>query len=57
MNTLIQPLFIITLYVLVRCADIAISSAIARDTPRCIIYGIVAILALIAVVLTLVGGH
>lgn len=54
-HTLIQPQFILVLYALVRCADISISSARSRDTIRSIIYGIVAILALIYVVLTLVS--
>jgi hypothetical protein len=55
MTTLIQSTFILLLFVLVRSADIAISSGIAHDTIRCIIYGIVAILALIAVVIMLIG--
>lgn len=55
MSTLIDPQFILILFVLIRSGDIAIGSAIARDTVRAIVYGIVAILALIFVVLTLVG--
>lgn len=54
-HTLIQPLFVLVLYALVRCADISISSARARDTIRSLCYGIVAILALIYVVLTVFG--
>ena len=57
MNTLIQPLFILVFYVLIRSADIAISASIARDIVRAIFYGIVAILALIYVVITLFGLH
>jgi hypothetical protein len=57
MSGLLQSTFILMLFVLVRSADIAISSGIARDTIRAIVYGIVAILALIVVVLNLVGGH
>jgi hypothetical protein len=53
MNTLIQPLFIVVLFVLVRSADIAIVAARGRDTIRVICYGIVAILALIYIVVTL----
>lgn len=41
MHTLIQPLFILVLFVLVRCADIAISAARAKDTVR-----VIALLAL-----------
>lgn len=52
MSTLLQPFFILVLYVLVRSADIAISASIARDIIRAIFYGIVAILALIYVVQT-----
>lgn len=53
MRELIDASFIIVLFVLVRCADLAISAGIARDTVRAICYGIVAILALIAVVVAL----
>ena len=57
MSTLLQPTFIILLFVLVRASDIAIGSAIARDTIRAIFYGIVAILSIIAVVIILFGLH
>lgn len=53
MHTLLQPLVIILLFVLVRSADLAISAGIARDLIRTICYGIVAILALVAMVLLL----
>jgi hypothetical protein len=56
MSTLLSPLFIILLFVLVRSGDVAISSAIARDWARFTFYVIVAILALIAVVISL-GFH
>lgn len=56
MHTLIQPLFIILLFVLVRSADLAICAGIARDTVRIICYGLVAVLALFAVVITLLGA-
>lgn len=55
MHTLIQPLFILVLFVLVRCADIAISAARTKDTVRVICYGIVAILALIYIVIALLA--
>lgn len=54
MSTLLNPQFIVVLFVLVRAGDIAIGSAIARDTVRAIFYAVVAILALIYVVLSLV---
>jgi hypothetical protein len=50
-----NSLLIIVIYVLVRSADLAISSAIARDIIRSICYGIVAILALVFVVLSVFG--
>lgn len=54
MHTLLTPLLIVLLYALVRAADIAISAGVARDTIRAVVYGIVAILALVALVLALV---
>ena len=55
MHTLIQFQFIVLLFVLVRAGDIAIGAAYTRDTIRALVYGIVALLALIAVILTLLG--
>jgi hypothetical protein len=55
MATLISFQFIVALAVLVYCADTAITNAIARRYVRVFCYGIVALLALIFVVLTLVG--
>lgn len=57
MHTLIDPTFILVLFVLIRAGDIAITAGIARDTLRAILYGIVAILALVAVVVTLLALH
>lgn len=54
LHTLLVPLFIVLLFVLARSADLAIVSALARSYIRAVCYGIVAILALIAVLLTLV---
>lgn len=54
--TLLTPLFVLALYVLVRSADIAISAGVARDTIRAVVYGIVAILALLVVFVTLFGA-
>ena len=55
MHTLIQFQFIVLLFVVVRSGDIAIGAAVARDTIRALVYGLVAILALIAVILVLLG--
>jgi fumarate reductase subunit D len=56
MSTLIQPMFIIVLFVAVRSIDIAISAGVARDAARAICYGIVAILAVVATIIAL-GLH
>jgi len=42
--------------VLVRAADLAIGAGIARNTIRAICYGVVAILALIVAIITLLGA-
>ena len=55
MKTLLQPLFIVLLFVLVRSGDLAITSALARGIIRAVCYGIVAVLALIAVIIVLFG--
>lgn len=55
MSTLIQASFILVLFVLIRSADIAITSAMARGYIRAVSYGIVAILALIYIVFALFG--
>jgi hypothetical protein len=47
--------FIVALAILVYFADVAIHAGIARDVIKCICYSIVAILALIFVVMTLLG--
>lgn len=54
MNALIQPTIILVLFVCVRSGDIAITSAQAHDLIRAICYGLVALLALIALVLALI---
>lgn len=54
-NLFTNALLIIVIFVLVRSADIAISSAIARDIIRAIFYGIIAIIALVFVVLSVFG--
>lgn len=55
MHNLIQPLFVVSLFVCVRAGDLAITAAIGRDYLRAILYGITAILALAAVIVTLFG--
>jgi hypothetical protein len=53
MSVLIQSTFVLVLFVLVRCADLSISSAIARGYIRAFCYGLVALLALIYIVIAL----
>ena len=48
---LLQPLFIVLLYVAFRSADMATQYAIAKETIRAFCYGLVMILALIAMIL------
>jgi len=55
MHALLQPLFVITLFVCVRAGDIAIGAAVGRDTLRAILYGLTALLALIVIIVTLFG--
>ena len=57
MKAVLQPLFIILLFVLVRAGDLAITSALAHSYIRAVGYGVVAILALIAVIIILLGLH
>ncbi len=44
---------VVLIFVLVRSADLAITNALVRSIIRAIIYGVVALLALIAILLTL----
>jgi hypothetical protein len=55
MSVLIQSTFVLVLFVLVRCADLSISAAIARGYIRAFAYGLVAVLALVYVVFALFG--
>ena len=57
MSILFQPLFIVTLFILVRAGDLAISYGIARETIRAVLYGLVALFALIWMVVILLGLH
>lgn len=45
------------LFILVRSSDLAISAGLARSYARAIAYGIVAVLALILTLITLLGLH
>jgi hypothetical protein len=51
---LIQPLFVLVLFVAVRAGDLAITSG---NVIRALLYGLVALLALVVVVLDLLGIH
>ena len=53
MKALIGFNVVLLLFVCVRCADLAITAALARSIIRAICYGVVALLALIALVLAL----
>ena len=53
LNTITQPIFVLVLFVLVRCADLAITYGISKSYIRAVCYGVVAILALIAVLVLL----
>ena len=55
MHALLQPLFVLVLFVCVRAGDIAIGAAVGRDTLRAILYGFTALLALIVLIVTLFG--
>lgn len=57
MHTLIESSFILVLAVLVFAADRSITTAIAKDAVRAVCYGIVALLALIYVIVSLLGLH
>ena len=54
MHQLLSFSVIVLLFVVVRAGDIAISSSVARDVLRAVLYGLVALLALIALVLVLI---
>jgi hypothetical protein len=54
-RTLIQPLFVLLLFVCVRAGDLAISAGLARSTARMILYGVTCVLALIAIIVSLFG--
>ena len=64
MRTLIQPTFVLILFVLVRASDLAISRPVRTATGEhpqsrswvwTLLYGIVAVLALLAVLLVVFG--
>lgn len=53
MKVLIQPTVVLILFVTVRCADLSITYAIGRSFVRAVVYGLVALLALIALLVLL----
>ncbi len=53
MKALLTAQMVVLLFVLVRSADLAITNALVRSIIRAVAYGIIAILALIAVILVL----
>jgi hypothetical protein len=55
MHVLFSLAAVALLFILVRSADLAISAALGRSYARAIAYGIVALLALIVVIITLIG--
>jgi uncharacterized MnhB-related membrane protein len=55
MKALFTAQMVVLLFVLVRSADLAITNALVRSIIRAIVYGVVALLALIAVILTLIA--
>ena len=54
MTSLLQSTIILLLFVLVRAGDVAITAAQVRDLLRAVCYGLVALLALIALVIALI---
>ncbi len=54
MKQFIQPTIILLLFVCVRCADLAISAAIGKSYVRSVAYGVVSLLALIALIVALI---
>jgi hypothetical protein len=56
MSTILQPTFILLLFVLIRSGDIAISAIVARNVWRSIIYGLLALIALLGI-FVLFGAH
>jgi len=55
MRALLSLNIILLLFLLVRNADLAVSSAIGRSFIRAVAYGLVAVLALIVTLITLFG--
>lgn len=54
-NVLLQPLMIVMLYVLLRAGDIAIGAITAHAVVRAALYGLVALLALVVLVIALLA--
>ena len=56
MRTFLQFQAIVLAFIAVRSGHLAFQSYVARDTIMVVLYGVVALLALIAAVLSLLGG-
>lgn len=56
MSTILQPTLILLLFVLIRSGDIAISAIVAKNVWGAIIYGILALLAILGI-FVLFGAH
>lgn len=54
MKSLLNPTIILLLFICVRAGDLAITAAIGKSVIRAVCYGIVALLALIALIVALV---
>jgi hypothetical protein len=55
MRALLQPQMVVVLFVLVRAGDLCFCAAITHQTVRAVVYGLVALLALIVLVFALLG--
>lgn len=56
MSTILQPTFILLLFVLIRSGDISISAIVARNATRAVIYGLLALIALLGM-FVMFGAH
>lgn len=55
MRALLQPIMAVVFFVVVRAGDLAVSHALTRDTLMAVLYGIVALLALIVLIFAVFG--
>lgn len=52
---MLQPTIALLLYACVRSADIAITASIVKNTLRAVVYGLVALFALVLIILLALG--